>query len=313
MKKNFKKMLVMIIAVLFIAIQFPTMSYATENTKEVNPKQITQEEADIINDLKNTLKSNCTNYQNSLDGYELVSIEPKFYKVTNDLTKRSEDNLEITEVSAAQFNLAKIENERKKFTREIPGFEYPDVNGYGCTQYIDDYMVLVTEVFRSLIDKNEFQNYVSYSWLKTPFWNLTDLLSTSVSNNMIIASDSARYPVSESLYFDDNGNQIGKPIANTIEFAPHSNGIAVTVPSPSLVYNGGASSGYLMCYPSFNTKTGNQDGQIVTQYVHYKIKLGDLSWDGGMPSIGLSSDVKKYQAVAPLYNYKDFNYTNTRP
>ena len=68
-----------------------------------------------------------------------------------------------------------------------------------------------------------------------------------------------------------------------------------------------------MCYPSFNNKTGNQDGQIVTQYVHYKIKLGDLSWDGGMPSIGLSSDVKKYQAVAPLYNYKDFNYTNTRP
>ena len=93
MKKNFKKMLVMTIAVLFISIQFPTMSYATENTKEVNPKQITQEEADIINDLKNTLKSNCTNYQNSLDGYELVSIEPKFYKVTNDLTKRSEDNL----------------------------------------------------------------------------------------------------------------------------------------------------------------------------------------------------------------------------
>ena len=77
--------------------------------------------------------------------------------------------------------------------------------------------------------------------VKNTFLDLTDLLSTSVSNNMIIASDSARYPVSESLYFDDNGNQIGKPIANTIEFAPHSNGIAVTVPSPSLVYNGGTS------------------------------------------------------------------------
>lgn len=303
MNKFLRKLISSVMLTLTVCSQFSITTYAAEQKENSNSKYSTE-----IAELKEKLEENCEEYQKGIENYELIKTIPKYYKVVegndgNAVEFDSKNNCSLIEVTEAEYSMASTRQ-----ARTVPGFEYPDPNGYTCDQYSNEYLALVTEVFRSIKNKNEFLNIASYEWLSSPKCNFSDLLYSTVSEGMIIDSSGEKKPISQSIY-NHEGTSSSTVYGNSISWDPGKRGIAAQVACPTNIYTKKNSAGFLQFYFSFvNDNNVNKHGGLVTAYNHYYASFGSISWSAtGYPSVSLSIKSDTYQVAVDFYSHQNFN------